>query len=67
MPPQTNPQAILSWQNWLNTNFGAGWFPLDGFHLLVVQGDTSKGILLKAFWNQNTGEIKTFDARKFTS
>jgi hypothetical protein len=65
MYPQGNPTTIQNWINWLNTNFGQGWSALDGFHQLVLSGDFTKGIPVKAFWNMNTGEIKIFDARKF--
>ncbi len=65
MPPQGNPTTIQAWVNWLNTNFGAGWFALDGFKTIIDDKNRSVGIPVKTFWNQNTGEIKMFDARKF--
>lgn len=65
MHSQGNPVTIQNWVNWLNANFGIGWFALDGFHLLILEKGAGNGIRLKAFWNRNTGEIKMFDARKF--
>jgi hypothetical protein len=65
MYPQGNPTTIANWQTWLNNKFGIGWFPLEGFHTLILDQDRSKGIRVKSFWNINTGEIKMFDARKF--
>lgn len=65
MPPAEKPVIVQNWVNWLNHNFGAGWFPLSGFHSLLLDQDKTKGIPVKAFWNTNTGEIKMFDARKF--
>lgn len=65
MFPQGNPATIQAWVNWLNTNFGAGWFALDGFKTILDDKNRTIGIKVKAFWNQNTGEIKMFDARKF--
>ncbi len=75
MPPRENPQSVTNWINWLNTNFGPGpWIPLSGHKSYVeMQYDLSGtpifnpslGFPVKLFWNQATGEIKAFDARKF--
>lgn len=75
MPFQINQQAITNWQNWLNQAYPpATWFPCDGFTatMTVILGDNhsitfqgNSGYILKSFVNTSTGEIKSFDARKF--
>lgn len=75
MPPQINQQSITNWQNWLNTYFPPGpWIPIDGFTAIItsIPGpnrtatyNPSLGYPLKSFVNTSTGEVKSFDARKF--
>lgn len=75
MPPRINQQAIINWQNWLNTNYPpAAWIPLNEFTALIVSipganntatYNTNSGYPLKSFLNTQTGEIRNFDARKF--
>jgi hypothetical protein len=75
MPPRENPQSIASWINWLNTNYGPGtWIRINGYMALIrsIPGpnhtatyDTTFGYPLISFVNQQTGEVKSFDAGKF--
>ena len=75
MPPQINQQAITNWQNWLDTYFPPGhWVPVNGFNTLIEMNpasptmmniNTNAGYPLKSFVNLQTGEVKSFDARKF--
>jgi len=75
MQPQENPQAVTNWILWLNRTFPPGpWIALQGFSGITrfdydIKGNSvfnpNLGFPVKAFWNQSTGEIKVFDARKF--
>ena len=71
---QINQQSIIAWQNWLNTNYGQGWVPVDGFFTTTSLGfksdstpifNPNAGYPLKLFVNNQTGEVKMFDARRF--
>ena len=74
MPRRENPQTVQNWVNWLNTNYGNGWMPIDGFTAIITSIPASnntatynpaRGYPLKSFVNTNTGEVKSFDARRF--
>ncbi len=75
MPPRINQQAIINWQNWLNTYYPPGpWIPINGFNTMVemtpassvmMNINTNTGYPLKGFVNTSTGEVRVFDARKF--
>lgn len=75
MPPRENQQAIINWQNWLNRAYPPGpWVALGGFYTITrmelgannqVTFNANVGYPLKGFLNNATGEVKTFDARKF--
>jgi hypothetical protein len=57
----------------LTKQFGGNWSPVDGFTALtnvqfITEGlifNPTVGVPIKAFINQDTGEIKTFSAQLF--
>ena len=76
MPPRgENQQAITNWQEWLNRTYPPGpWLPVSGFTSTITTtpapNDTASfnlnsGYVMKSFINTSTGEIKSFDARRF--
>ncbi len=75
MPPTENTQAIENWQEWLNRTYPPGpWLPINGFTSTITTvpnaDDTAtfninSGYIMKSFINTSTGEIKSFDARRF--
>lgn len=74
---QINQQAITTWQQWLDRTYPPGpWIPIDGFNTVTnltfdINGNAifnaNAGYPLKGFVNTSTGEVKTFDGRKFYS
>jgi len=74
-PRRENPQAVINWQNWLNTNHPpATWVPMQGFTSLLVSlpkedgsvtYNLNSGYPLKSFLNTQTGEVKSFAAHNF--
>lgn len=75
MPPRENPTAVKNWQDWLNRTYPPGpWLPITGFTSTMTtypgSNDTAtfnphNGYVMKAFLNTSTGEVKTFDAKRF--
>lgn len=75
MPFNVNSARILAWKNYLDKTYPPGpWLPIDGFNTItklnfdsdgnaIFEGNS--GYPLKAFVNTKTGEVKTFDARRF--
>lgn len=75
MPPRENPRTVENWRIWLNRVYPPGpWIPIIGFMATItsVPGanntatyNPAVGYPLKSFVNTVTGEVKSFDARKF--
>ena len=75
MAIRENTETVRNWQNWLNTNYPpAAWIPINGFTAIITATPStnataaynpSLGYPLKSFVNTLTGEVKSFDARKF--
>ncbi len=75
MSIRVNQISVKNWQNWLDLNHGPGkWVPITNFVALTQVTynvfkkpvfDPNTGFPVVAFLNQQTGEVKMFDARRF--